>query len=405
MRLCVLVDRYPNTTQTFVYEPIEWMRQAGHTVEVVAERRGEPPGADAARFPALFVPQWLDGGDKLGRFVADPFRAAGALGAARRWAKGSRWPAPELAARALLAPLRNADYVVAHFGPLGARWLPVAAVARRPFAVWFHGHDATADVRDRPNLYAGLVRAGAAAITNSEYLRGCLVAAGFRADRIGIVPYAVPGELTERTQAPSLAGGRILSIARLVPKKGLADSLRAFAAARPVLGEGWRYQIVGDGPLRADLEALAATLGIRPLVTFSGYLSRPDTLDALRNASIFILASRTAPSGDTEGTPVSILEAASVGVPVVSTLHAGIPETLPREAAAEGWLVPEGDVAGLTAALTRLADIEARRDWGERCRAQVRTRHSPAAHLESILATLTRLAEVPAASEPALRQR
>ena len=396
VRLCILTETYPNTTQTFVYEPIEWLRQAGHEVAVLAERRGDPPGTDASRFPATLVPPWLGRATKLGRLAADPFRAAAAIGTARRWAGKAGWTASEIAARVLLPALRNADYVIAHFGPLGARWLPVAAVARRPFAVWFHGHDATADVRRRPNLYAGLVRAGVAAITNSDYLRACLVGAGFPAGRIGIVPYAVPGELTDSPERPMLDTRRILTIARLVPKKGVADSLRAFAAARPALGDGWRYQIVGDGPMLAELQALSASLGIRETVEFSGYLSRPDTLAALRGASIFMLASRTAPSGDTEGTPVSILEAASIGVPVLSTLHAGIPETLPPEAAAEGWLVPEADVAGLAAALGRLADLEARRAWGTRCRSHVRSRHSPAAHIEGTLAALERLARVPA---------
>ncbi len=398
VRLCVLAETYPNTTQTFVYEPVEWLRRAGHDVSVLAERRGDPPGADAARFPATLVPPWTGRAAKLGRLAAAPLRAAGAIRTARVWAGSAGWNASEIAVRALIPAVRDADYVVAHFGPVGARWLPVAAVARRPFAVWFHGHDATADVRRRPNLYAGLVRAGAAAITNSRYLSGCLVAAGFPPGRIGIVPYAVPGELTDAGERPPLASRRVLTIARLVPKKGLADSLRAFAAARPALGTDWRYQIVGDGPLLAELDALAHELGVAESIEFSGYLSRPDTLAALRNASIFMLASRTAPSGDTEGTPVSILEAASIGVPVVSTLHAGIPETLPAEAPGHGWLVPEGDVTGLAAALARLAGLEARRSWGDQCRALVRSRHSPAAHIEGMLAALERLARVPAAA-------
>jgi glycosyltransferase involved in cell wall biosynthesis len=405
VRLCILTETYPNTTQTFVYEPIEWLRQAGHDVAVLAERRGDPPGADASRFPATLVPPWLGRATKLGRLAADPFRAATAIGTARRWAGKAGWTASEIAARALLPAFRNADYVIAHFGPLGARWLPVAAVARRPFAVWFHGHDATADVRRRPNLYAGLVRAGAAAITNSDYLRACLVGAGFPAGRIGIVPYAVPGELSDSIERPLVDTRRILTIARLVPKKGVADSLRAFAAARPALGDGWRYQVVGDGPMLAELDALAVDLGIRECVEFSGYLSRSDTLAALRTASIFVLASRTAPSGDTEGTPVSILEAASIGVPVVSTLHAGIPETLPPDASREGWLVPEGDVAGLTAALGKLATLGAREEWGSRCRAVVRSRHSPEAHLEGVLTSLERLAKPPAGCLQALRHR
>jgi colanic acid/amylovoran biosynthesis glycosyltransferase len=400
MRLCILAETYPSTTQTFVYESVEWLRRAGHEVTVVAERRGDPPGAEAARFPARLVPPWLGWSEKLARLAIDPVRAAGALNNARRWAGKSGWTVSEIAARALLEPIRKAEFVLAHFGPLGSRWLPVVAVARRPFAVFFHGYDATADLRKRPTLYAGLVRAGVAGITNSEYIRQCLVSAGYPGGRIGVVPMGVSSELVEQAERPTLASRRILTIARLVPKKGLADSLRAFAAALPILGNDWRYQVVGDGPMLAELQALAGSLGLTDRVEFSGFLSRADTLAALRNASVFVLASRTAASGDTEGTPISILEAASIGLPVVSTLHAGIPEILPSEGAAEGWLVPEGDVGRLTAALERLATQEVRRDWGDRCRARVRTRHSPTAHIEGTIAALERLARIPTAPHP-----
>ena len=401
MRLCILAETYPSTTQTFVYESVEWLRGAGHEVAVVTEHRGDPPGAEAARFPARLVPPWLGWGKKLARMGIDPLRAAGAVRSARRWTGKSGWTASEIAARALLEPLRQAEFILAHFGPLGSRWLPVAGVARRPFAVFFHGYDATADLRKRPSLYAGLIRAGVAGITNSEYIRQCLVrAAGYPGDRIGVVPMGVSSELFAEAERPELTSRRILSIARLVPKKGLSDSLRAFAQALPMLGDDWRYQIVGDGPLMAELQALAGSLGLADRVEFSGYLSRADTLAALRNASVFVLASRTAPSGDTEGTPISILEAACVGLPVVSTLHAGIPETLPAEAAAEGWLVPEGAVDGLAAALERLGTLEARRDWGDRCRARVRSRHSPAAHTEATIEALERLARIPTAPHP-----
>ena len=402
MRLCVVTETYPSTTQTFVYEPVEWLRQGGDEVTVVAEQRGDPPGADAARFPALLVPSWLNRSSKIATFFRSPLATATALLSAQSWTTGKGWGVWEIAARAMLQPVRRAEYLIAHFGPLGARWLPVAGITSRRFAVWFHGYDATSEIRKRPSAYDGLIRSGAAAITNSEYLRGCLVSAGFAPQRIGIVPYAVPHELAD-ADPPPLTSHRILSIARLVPKKGLADSLRAFAGAREALGADWRYQIVGDGPLLAELEALADGLGIRTAVDFSGYLSRAETLRALREASIFILASRTAPSGNTEGTPVSILEAASLGLPVVSTLHAGIPETLPSEGPAEGWVVGEEDVSALTAALVRLSGLDARRRWGDRCRDWVRVRHSPQVHIERTRAVLEQLATVP--HPPALRQR
>jgi len=396
VRLCLITDSYPSTTQTFVYEPVEWLRAAGHRVDVITSRRSEAPGTTPATHPALVVPPWRSRPDKVRLALASPARTAAAVPAALEWRRRSSWSVAEIVTRAAIPELAAADYVVAHFGPTGAAWLPVAAAARRPYAVYFHGYDATSYPRERPAAYAGLVASGAAALTNSGYLRSVLVGLGFAEPRIGVIPYGISADLVKEREPAPLAGSTLLTIARLVPKKGLDDSLRAFAAAQPALRGGWRYRIVGDGPLLEELRALARSLGVADLVEFSGFLSRAATLAALREASIFVLASKTPASGDTEGTPVSILEAAALGLPVLSTRHAGIPELLPEGADREGYLVPEGDVAGLAAAMARLGEsLERRRSWGERCRAFVRARHSPAAHVSEFLAALERLADVP----------
>jgi colanic acid/amylovoran biosynthesis glycosyltransferase len=394
VRLCVLAETYPSTTQTFVYEPVAWLREAGHDVRVIATTREEIPGTPPGAHPSELVPPWIARGEKLRRLAAAPARSLAALAGALRWRGRSTWTVAELVVRASLPALADADQVLAHFGHMGASWLPAVGAAGRPYAVYFHGFDATAYLRERPGAYADLVASGAGALTNSRYLQGVLERIGFPTARIGVVPLAAAGDLA--TAAPPLLESRcLLTIARLVPKKGVADSLRAFAAAQPALQGRWRYRIVGDGPLRAELESLTAALGVASLVEFTGFLPRDATLAALREASGFVLASRTAESGDTEGTPVSIIEAATLGLPVVSTRHAGIPELLPPEAGALGYLVAEGDVAGLAVALGRLADPVERRRWGGACRALGRARHSPAAHVAALTDALARLAAVP----------
>ncbi|HYL30768.1 MAG TPA: glycosyltransferase, partial [Gemmatimonadales bacterium] len=109
-----------------------------------------------------------------------------------------------------------------------------------------------------------------------------------------------------------------------------------------------------------------------------------------------LLTSKTGDAGDTEGTPVSILEAATVGLPIVTTVHAGIPELLPADSARPMMLRPEGDVEGIATALRALAsDTALRREWGGACRDFVRAAHSASAHVEALLAALERLAEAP----------
>jgi glycosyltransferase involved in cell wall biosynthesis len=159
------------------------------------------------------------------------------------------------------------------------------------------------------------------------------------------------------------------------------------------------YDIVGDGPLLPELRGLADRLGVAKLVRFRGFLSRTETISSLLGSSAFVLASRTATDGDTEGTPVSIIEAATLGLPVVSTIHAGIPEILPREAEPAGLLVAEGDVAGLTQALRRLGRSESeRRCWGDANRTHARDRYSAAAHVAGLVRGMERVARAPRAA-------
>ena len=396
MRICILATEYPIPTQTFVYESVRWLQRAGHEVDVIADRRGGGPGLEGRDYPATVLGPRLGRGERLRRMLAHPARVLAGAHRARRLKGSSTFTFAESLARSTLEPIRRSDFVLAHFGPAGAQWLPVVAAARRPYAVFYHGYDATRLVHEQPHGYDALIASRTAALTNSEYLKGRLVDAGFDPRRVGVVRYGVSDAVSAGGDQAERPDTRILSIARLVAKKGLDDSIRAFARAHPTLKGAWRYEIIGDGPMRAGLEALAASLGVGHLVQFRGTLPRDETLRALRAASVFVLASKTGEGGDTEGTPVSILEAATIGLPIVTTIHAGIPQLLPPHSARAAMLRPEGDGEGISAAILLLAtDPGLRGEWGEACRAFVRAAHSASAHVRELTDTLESLAEVP----------
>ncbi len=396
MRIGILAGQYPLPTETFVYESVRWLAAAGHRVDVIADRRAGGPGLAERDYPATVLGPRLRRGDKLGRMLSHPVRVLAGASRAERLKASSTFTLAECLARSTLPGIRCADFVLAHFGPAGAQWLPVVAAARRPYAVFFHGFDATRHIQERPRAYDALIASRTAALTNSEYLKGRLVAAGFDPKRVGVVRLGVSDALEGRRARPAAVGGQVLSIARLVAKKGLDDSIRAFALAQDVLQGTWRYRIIGEGHLLGELEALAASLGVGALVEFSGTLPRDETLRALEQASVFLLTSKTGEAGDTEGTPVSILEAATVGLPIVTTIHAGIPELLPPDSARATMLRPERDVEGVAAALRALAVAPAlRAEWGGACREFVRAGHSSTAHVAALVAALDRLAEAP----------
>jgi colanic acid/amylovoran biosynthesis glycosyltransferase len=383
MRLCVLVATYPLVSQTFVYEPVRWLAARGHEVTVLAKRPGSLPGGGAET--RIVAPRVLTPARELMAWLRAP-------------AQGLRRGPLRVAARSLLPEIARADVLLAHFGKVGARWLAVAAAARRPYAVFFHGNDVTGELRERPERYDALFRSGAGLIANCEFLAERLAHAGAPRERVVVIPNGVDDALSAAPPA-ALDSRTVLTVGRLIEKKGIATSLAGFVRARASLPPDWRYEIVGDGPLRARLEGAARDAGAAAAVRFRGFLPRAQTLDAIRAASLLVLASRTAASGDAEGTPNCVIEAATCGVPVVATRHGGIPELLPPDAGSRGYLVAEDDVHALARAIAELGESESRRRaWGAACRAHIRLRHSADLHVSALVGALERVARVPAPS-------
>ncbi|MBA2505538.1 MAG: glycosyltransferase [Thermoleophilaceae bacterium] len=137
---------------------------------------------------------------------------------------------------------------------------------------------------------------------------------------------------------------------RLVPIKRVDVALRALAAAR-AKGTAARLAIVGDGELRAELEALAAQLGLGEAVSFLGYRSDLVDLTAASDAALLTSAN--------EGTPVALIEASAAGRPSVATDVGGVREVVTGET---GVVVAEGDVDALAAGIARLAESPEERE-------------------------------------------
>jgi colanic acid/amylovoran biosynthesis glycosyltransferase len=162
-----------------------------------------------------------------------------------------------------------------------------------------------------------------------------------------------------RERPPSPAGRlRMVSVGRLVEKKGVEYALRAL---RLLLDRGLdvQYRILGDGPLRDRLTALVGQLGLDRHVTLHGRNRQERVRVDLEHSDVLVAASVTAADGDEEGIPNVLKEAMASGMPVVGSRHAGIPELV--EDGVSGLLVPERDEQGLADALQRLAGEPGRR--------------------------------------------
>jgi colanic acid/amylovoran biosynthesis glycosyltransferase len=161
----------------------------------------------------------------------------------------------------------------------------------------------------------------------------------------------------------------ILTIARLVEKKGVGYGIQAVAKVlkrHPAI----EYKIVGDGPLRNSLQRLIESLGAGENIKLVGWKDQAEIAQLLEKSDVLLAPSITPESGDEEGTPVVIMEAFAQGVPVVSTYHAGIPEVV--KDGKSGFLVAERDIDALAHKLEKsLEDPQLRLTMGRSGRAFV----------------------------------
>lgn len=162
---------------------------------------------------------------------------------------------------------------------------------------------------------------------------------------------------------------RIVSVGRAVAKKGYDDLLKALAALPD--GLHWRFAHIGGGELLGSLQARAQANGIAGKVAFLGAKAQPDVIALLREADLFVLPVKEAQSGDRDGLPNALLEAASQGLAIVATDFGGVPEFV-RDGI-EGQLVSPGDWEALSNAINCLArDPQRRAELGASAYARLR---------------------------------
>ena len=264
------------------------------------------------------------------------------------------------------------DVAHAHFGPVADKVRFVPALWRVPLIASFHGYDVSAWPRQRgAGVYERLFRAATLVTANSHYTRRRLKALGCPAAKIRVLRMGL--DLSEfafrERSAPEDGCVRILSVGRLVEKKGFEYAIRAMPQVR-ARHSHVQYGIVGDGPLRPHLEALVTSLGLEGIVRFYGAAGREFVQRRLAEAHIFVAPSVTAANGDVEGQGLVLQEAQACGIPVLATDHDGFPEgMLPGQS---GFLVPERstlDIAERLEYMIQRADQWAQ--WGRAGRRHV----------------------------------
>jgi colanic acid/amylovoran biosynthesis glycosyltransferase len=379
---------FPAVSETFIVRQIAGLIGRGHTVDIFADTRGDsgahldresslllhrvaymdmPPETAPWEIPLwpLTTRTWPPGS---GKSVHNSVRFARALPKFFRCFTSSPHLALKLVRTAeygyrarsfsqiyrmarLLKTNARYDVLHAHFGPVAESFRFARELWRAPFIASFHGYDfTTIPRREGQAVYTRLFQTVDAITANSHFTTQRLIELGCPKSKLHHLPMGLdPAQFTfrERTPAPNQPV-RILVIARLVPIKGVAFALDAIAKVKDLCPQV-QLDIVGDGPLRSELEQLAHNLGIGKIVRFHGALAG-EALQRLRDAAHLFLHLSVTIDGDQEGQGLVLQEAQAVGLPVVATRHGAFPEgILDGES---GFLVPERDSS---AAAERLA--------------------------------------------------
>jgi colanic acid/amylovoran biosynthesis glycosyltransferase len=270
----------------------------------------------------------------------------------------------------LAALLRQVNVTLAEFAPLGSSLVRPCRIAKVPLVVHFHGYDAY----ERRTLeryekdYQEMFLSAAAFVVVSKAMCEQVVRLGAPREKVHLNPCGVDVLRFTATDAGSNPP-HFLAMGRFVEKKAHLLTILAFERALRQCPD-MRLSLAGDGPLLDSCKQLVAALRLEGAVQFLGVVSHDTVPSTMQRFRGFVQHSVTAPSGDSEGNPVAVMEAGASGLPVVSTKHAGIADTVAH--GETGLLCEELDIDAMANHMILLArNPQLASKLGENARARI----------------------------------
>lgn len=265
--------------------------------------------------------------------------------------------------------------VLAEYGLAGICIMDACQQANIPFVVHFHGYDAYESkvITRFGEAYKSMMKKASAIIAVSQDMERQLIKLGASKDKLICNPYGVDTSLFSPVDI-SASGPHFVSVGRFVDKKAPYLTLLAFQKVVQACPEA-KLIMIGDGYLLEACKQLAKVMKIADNVDFMGSLPHQEIIKILKNARAFLQHSVRTSYGDSEGTPVAVLEAGATGLPVIATKHAGIPDAvIPHQT---GFLVEEGDIDGMAEAIITLAkDVDLANKLGIAARKRISSYYS-----------------------------
>ena len=255
---------------------------------------------------------------------------------------------------------KKTSLIHAYFGSGAIRILPYKKKTKIPLVTSFHGVDVSARLMKKgyKKKLRQVFAQSKIVFAVSDYMKRRLIKLGCPAQKIKVIRTGI--DLQKFPFHPKKAPGKkqvihILSVGRLVEKKGMDVLVRAFAKVHKKFPRT-RLTIIGKGKKKSELKKWICRLSLRKVVKLKGERSHSEVQKAMRKADLFVLASRTAKNKDQEGIPNALVEAMATGVPVVATTHSGIPELIQHKKS--GLLAREGSVADLAKQMKKMITMK-----------------------------------------------
>lgn len=365
MRIAYIIGSYPALTTTFIDREIQLLQKWGVEIKVFSVRKSKSklsPRQETMQKEVQYLlpPNYLH---LLAALIRYAFNQPRAFLGTLIYLLGR--PHPTLKARMktilhfgegvyLAWHMRKGKYqhIHAHFADRAAILALVASkLLGIQYSMTAHAMDIYVDPVMLPEKISGASFVATCTAYNQAYLS--TLANNGASEKIIKLYHG----LDTRLYNPSSNGNTgnhapiILAVGQLKEKKGFTYLLQACHELHTE-GYAFKCQIIGEGPLREDLENQIHQLNLTQVVELCGALPHEKVIEMYSQATIFVLPAVTSSDGDRDGIPNVILEALAMQLPVVSTLHSGIPEVIKH--GVNGLLVEAKDVPSLAAALISL---------------------------------------------------
>ena len=389
MRIAFIVSKFPALSQTFILNQITGLIDRGHEVDIYAVQSDNNPRMhpDVTKYnllqhtyyfrklPASGLQRKIEITGLVLRYF---YKKPGSLLKTRMLS--GRGKGSILKILCIGFPFLDKgpyDIIHCHFGPNGILGVTLKemGVFEGKVVTVFHGYDISSYLRKHGHaVYKSLFMRGDMFLPVSERWKNRLIELGCREQKIVVHRMGIDtSKFCYLPRKPGKDGKvRLLTIARLIEKKGVQYAVQAVADVLKRYSN-IEYNIVGDGPVKNTLEDLIKGLNIGNNVKLLGWRQQEEIIELMKNTDILIAPSVVSEDGDEEGIPVVLMEALAQGMPVLSTQHSGIPELV--QDGESGFLVPERNVNALAEKLAYLvkhpeiwsAMGQAGREYVEKC--------------------------------------